>query len=111
MTTLLSVPGKSLSLLGSPGLGTDNDASTTGGAVPQAMQLDLEEGVLQNILRSARSGGKGVHVSFGKTIVSPFTVFVLFYPRLNLTIDTQFWESIEAIDRYTTIASNRALQL
>ena len=36
----------------------------------QAMRLELEAGVLDNILRSARSGGKGVHLSFGKTIVS-----------------------------------------
>ena len=35
----------------------------------QIMQLDLTDDMLQEILRSARHGGKGVNMSFGKMIV------------------------------------------
>ena len=110
--TTLPVSGKGLTLLGAPGSNTDNDVSKAGGKVQQAMRLDLEEGVLQNILRSARSGGKGVHVSFGKTIVGLFTILLLFPSAiLTLTIDTQLREQIEAIDGFHPSISYRALQL
>ena len=36
----------------------------------QVMQLELQPNVLGDLLRSARHGGKGVNVQFGKTIVS-----------------------------------------
>ena len=36
----------------------------------QVMQLDLTPSVLGELVRSARHGGKGVNVHFGKTIVS-----------------------------------------
>ena len=46
----------------------------------QVMQLDLAPGVLEEMLTSARQGGKGVKVSFGKTMVS-YCVNGLFTPR------------------------------
>ena len=36
---------------------------------PQAMRLDLVDGVAEEILKASRNGGKGVHVSFGKAVV------------------------------------------
>lgn len=66
--TTLDIPTNGLTLLECPGT-NGYDISRTGARVQQAMRLDLEDGVLQNILRSARSGGKGVNLSFGKTIV------------------------------------------
>ncbi|KAL8831898.1 MAG: hypothetical protein Q9191_000611 [Dirinaria sp. TL-2023a] len=65
----IDIPAEGLTFQGSPaplihGDGLPKTAST----VKQAMRLDLDEGVLQGILRTARSGGKGVHVSFGKSI-------------------------------------------
>jgi len=67
--TTLDIPSKGLTLLECPGTNEHNVVSKTGERVQQAMRLDLEDGVLQNLLRSARSGGKGVNLSFGKTIV------------------------------------------
>ena len=37
--------------------------------MPQMMKLDLPEGTLEEIFKSARLGGKGMNVTFGKTIV------------------------------------------
>ena len=59
-----------VSLLGAPGSAVGEDGSSTSPKPLQAMRLELEAGILDNIIRSARSGGKGVHMSFGKTIVS-----------------------------------------
>ena len=102
MTTILTVPNGGTTLCGIPGSASD-DGSSSAKAVPQAFRLDLEDGVLQNILRSARSGGKGVHVSFGKTIVGPFTTsLVLSELTMALTIDFEFRQQIKAIDRYNT---------
>jgi len=70
--TTLDIPSNGLTLREFPS-SSGHDVSKTGGRVQQAMRLDLEDGVLQNILRSARSGGKGVNLSFGKTIVQSFT--------------------------------------
>jgi len=69
----LDISSNGLRLLECPGMNAHDDNTKTGGRVQQAMRLDLEDGVLQNILRSARSGGKGVNLSFGKTIVHSFT--------------------------------------
>lgn len=94
--TTLSIPSSGLTLLGSPGTKDYNDVSKIGGRVPQAMRLDLDDGVLQNILRTARSGGKGVHLSFGKTIVHSFTK-TRSCPSSILNLDNR--HSISATDR------------
>ena len=66
----LLVPDSGLTLIERP-------QSKSGDAVPknntglaQVMQLDLPPKLLGDILKSARYGGKGVNVQFGKTIVS-----------------------------------------
>ncbi|KAK4697535.1 hypothetical protein P7C71_g555, partial [Lecanoromycetidae sp. Uapishka_2] len=46
----------------------DNETSKSGNMPTQAMLLDLDESVFQDVLRSARDGGKGLSVNFGKTI-------------------------------------------
>ena len=38
----------------------------------QIMQLDLEDGMLHEMIKSIRHGGKGPQLSFGKTIVCRF---------------------------------------
>jgi len=80
----LDISSNGLTLLECPGPSRHDDFTINGGRVQQAMRLDLEDGVLQNILRSARSGGKGVNLSFGKTIVHSFTKsYLCSSPRLN----------------------------
>lgn len=65
----IDIPAEGLTFHGSPALHFHSDgAPKTISKVKQAMRLDLDEGILQGILRTARSGGKGVHVSFGKSI-------------------------------------------
>lgn len=63
----LTVPPGGLTLVDPLTSSTD---SKTDDKQSQIMQLDLEAGLLQELLRSARHGGKGVSVAFGKTIVS-----------------------------------------
>ena len=69
--TQLSVPEhglKLLELLDHPPASDDGNAKLK--AVPaQAMLLELDDNVLHEILRSARHGGKGVNLAFGKSIV------------------------------------------
>ena len=67
----IDIPANGVALHGSlaPRIHSDGAPKTTS-KVKQAMRLDLDEGVVQGILRTARSGGKGVHVSFGKSIVN-----------------------------------------
>ncbi len=57
-----------LVLAGAPSFNTANGPSA-GTKPPQAMRLDLEDGVLEDILKASRNDGKGVHISFGKTVV------------------------------------------
>ena len=70
---IMKIAEAGVSLLGAPRSAASEDGSSTSPKPLQAMRLELDAGVLDNIIRSARSGGKGVHMSFGKTIVSgPF---------------------------------------
>ena len=62
----LTVPDSGLTLLGSPML-TAGDKKENNPL--QVMQLDLADGILEDLIKSARHGGKGLNVSFGKTIV------------------------------------------
>lgn len=78
----LDISSNGLTLLECPGTSGHDHISKTGARVQQAMRLDLEDAVLQNILRSARSGGKGVNLSFGKNIVRFFNNKFLFNPML-----------------------------
>ena len=66
----LNIAEEGVTLNGAPGFRPGGSANKTSPKPLQAMRLELEDGVLDNILRTARSGGKGVHLSFGKTIVS-----------------------------------------
>ena len=67
---ILNIAEEGITLSGAPGSRPGGAANKPPSKPLQAMRLELEDGVLDNILRSARSGGKGVHLSFGKTIVS-----------------------------------------
>jgi hypothetical protein len=61
----------------------DNDNAESGSMPTQAMLLDLDDGVLDEVLKIARNGGKGVSVAFGKTIVRlPIEKFI------SITIQT-----------------------
>ena len=66
---ILNIPDDGLTLNGAPGFRPGGSANKPPLKPLQAMRLELEDGVLDNILRTAQSGGKGVHLSFGKTIV------------------------------------------
>lgn len=67
MESLLG-PKSGIVLLGAPNADTKQSKLET--ISTQVMRLDLAEGMLSELLKSVRSGGKGVHVSFGKTPVS-----------------------------------------
>ena len=62
---LLALPETGLTLSRSPTYHGDKTESKP----LQIMQLDLADGVLEDIVNSARHGLKGVNVTFGKTIV------------------------------------------
>lgn len=62
----LTVPETGLNLLEAPTSITEEKKESKS---LQIMQLDLPDDVLEAIVKSARHGGKGVNVSFGKTIV------------------------------------------
>ena len=64
------VPDSGLTLIERTQSKPENAASKDNKALAQVMQLDLPPKVLGDLLRSARHGGKGVNVQFGKTIVS-----------------------------------------
>ncbi len=70
----LTVPESGLTLLGSP---TPTAEVKSDNKPLQIMQLDLADGVLQDVFKSARHGGKGVNVTFGKTIVIIHSEFLL----------------------------------
>lgn len=67
MESLLG-PNSGIALLGAPN--ADAKYSKLETKSTQVMRLDLAEGMLSELLKSVRSGGKGIHVSFGKTPVS-----------------------------------------
>lgn len=73
MESLLG-PKSGIVLLGAPNADTKQSRLETKST--QVMRLDLAEGMLSELLKSVRSGGKGVHVSFGKTPVS-LTIIVI----------------------------------
>lgn len=64
------VPDSGLTLINHTQSKTENAAAKDDTGLAQVMQLDLPPKVLGDILRSARHGGKGVNLQFGKTIVS-----------------------------------------
>lgn len=66
---LITVPESGLSLVDVASSNVENPPSMTGTKPPQAMRLELTEGVLEEILKGTRIGGKGVHLTFGKTVV------------------------------------------
>ena len=64
----IPIPESGLVLAGAPS--SNNAKGSSAGTKPQqAMRLDLEDGVLDEILKASRNNGKGVHISFGKTVV------------------------------------------
>ena len=89
----LKIPKEGIALLGGPcSVPAKTDAPQL--KPLQAMRLELEEGILENILRSARSGGKGVHLSFGKTIVSECLKSSLSTLVLTFYIDSRLRKSV-----------------
>ena len=64
----LSIAEGGVVLTGTPSFDQANGLSV-GTKPPQAMRLELMNGALDDILKASRNGGKGVHVSFGKTVV------------------------------------------
>ena len=66
----LLVPESGLTLIEHPQSKPDDSDLKNNTGLAQVMQLDLAPNVLEDIMRSARHGGKGVNVQFGKTIVS-----------------------------------------
>ena len=66
----LTIPESGVTLIESPRSKTDDSTSKPESKPIQAMQLELTDDVLHEILRNARNGGKGMNMSFGKTIVS-----------------------------------------
>lgn len=60
----LTVPEGGLTLLDSPMSTADDKTKPL-----QIVQLDLADAILEDIFKSARQGGKGLNVTFGKTIV------------------------------------------
>ena len=66
---LLAVPDSGLTLVESPQARTQDGQLKPDSKPIQVMQLELTDAVLQEILKSARQGGKGVNLSLGKTIV------------------------------------------
>ncbi|KAL9610276.1 MAG: hypothetical protein Q9167_005021 [Letrouitia subvulpina] len=62
---LISVPANGLSLKGPTISPTDNGRCNNVNGQPQAMRLDLAEGVLESITRAFKTAGKEVHLSFG----------------------------------------------
>ena len=65
----LAIPESGLTLVDSAQSQTENGPLKADNKPIQIMQLELTDDVLQEILRSARHGGKGVNMSFGKMIV------------------------------------------
>lgn len=63
----LTIPESGLTLV--EPLASKTETKTDGRPL-QIMELELADGVLQEMFKSARHGGKGVNLSFGKTIVS-----------------------------------------
>ena len=66
----IPITERGLVLAGSPG-SDDANGPSAGTKPQQAMRLDLEDGVLDEILKASRTSGKGVQMSFGKTVVCP----------------------------------------
>ena len=65
----LAIPESGLTLVDSAQSQTENGPLKADNKPIQIMQLELSDDVLQEILRSARHGGKGLNMSFGKMIV------------------------------------------
>ncbi len=69
----LTVPEGGLTLLEPP---TSTMGSSTESKPVQIMQLVLEKGILKEIFKSSRHGGKGVNITFGKSIVG-YSLFTM----------------------------------
>ena len=66
----LLVPNSGLTLIEHAKPKLQDPTSKNHSGLAQIMQLDLPPNLLGDLLKSARHGGKGVNVQFGKTIVS-----------------------------------------
>lgn len=77
----LTIPEGGLVLAGAPSSNNAN-GSSAGTKPPQAMRLDLADGVLEEILRASRNGGKGVHMSFGKTVVCQDEQYLMGFSKI-----------------------------
>ena len=68
-----------------------NTHSIPEGKNPQIMQLDLEASLLRDVLRSARQGGKGVNVTFGKKIVGCHAAYVSLHVHMLKESGSSLW--------------------
>lgn len=66
MMVQLTVPEGGLTLPQTP---TFTNDSNTDGQPLQIIQLDLTEGILKEVFKNSHHGGKGVNITFGKSIV------------------------------------------
>ena len=115
----IKIAEEGISLLGASGHVHGEDDPKPAVKPMQAMRLELEEGVLDNILRSARSGGKGVHLSFGKTIViihptEPKALRFLFNPlyrRSIMGIDPNSYLQLFSTPPLRSIATPMRIQM
>lgn len=76
----LNVPDGGLILGEPPRSKADDYASKDGAKQAQLMQLDLSDVELEEIKKTVRHGGKGIHISFGKTIVSRPSIAINYHP-------------------------------
>ena len=95
MMAPLIIPESGVTLLEIGSSTTDDDTSKLETKPIQAMQLELTDDVVQEILRSARHSGKGMNMSFGKTIVSSVTTLLTSVSAIDtISIDSSLWEQV-----------------
>lgn len=97
----LIAPKSGIVLLGAPS--ADAKSSKPDTKSTQAMRLDLAEGMFSELLKSVRSGGKGLHVSFGKTPVS--------VPTIVSSLAVNAAANIIAVHRHSTTGTRRKSSL
>lgn len=106
----LAVPKSGLTLLENS---TSTNESKNESKALQIMQLDLTEGVLEEIFKASRHGGKGVNVMFGKSIVGYHHTPIESCPSLAnaSSTDSQLWKQVTALDFNTYFLPFSALRL
>ena len=91
-----------LVLAGAPSSNTANDPSAET-KPPQAMRLDLEDGVLEEILKASRNDGKGVHISFGKTVVCLSTLAFTIVTNHEFVTDPTYRQQVSPAPHHNSV--------